>query len=332
MTAAVDLPSVAAALRDAPADANRASLAARIRAAIPFGVEVSPEAIFARADEAFRDRGSPLGPVRIGAFSVADLDRIAADWRSLDWRILPEEPRSAAENVALDEVLTERIAAGARRPTLRFWGWNEPAVVLGRCQSVVNEVDAEAAALRGMMVVRRFSGGGAMFVDPAGAITYSLILPESAVAGLTIRQSYEICDAWVVLALRRLGIDVHHVPVNDLACSLGKIGGAAQARRRGVVLHHATLAYAMDPTSMAAVLRVGREKLRDRGVPSAAKVVAPLTLQTAKPRTEIVAAMAEEFRSRYGGTADSLTDAEREETARLVREKYGTTTWTHEFA
>lgn len=332
MTAAVDLPSVAAALRDAPADASLASLAARIRAAIPFGVEVSPEAIFARATQAFLDRGSPPGPERIGAFSVADLDRIASDWRSLDWRILPEEPRSAAENVALDEVLTERIASGARRPSLRFWGWNQPAVVLGRCQSVANEVDADAAAARGMAIIRRLSGGGAMFVDPAGAITYSVILPESAVAGLTIRQSYEICDAWVVLALRQLGIDVHHVPVNDLACGLGKIGGAAQARRRGVVLHHATLAYSMDPTAMAAVLRVGREKLRDRGVPSAAKVVAPLTLQTAKKRTEIVAAMSEEFRTRYGGSADYVTETEREETAHLVQEKYGTTAWTHEFA
>ena len=65
-------------------------------------------------------------------------------------------------------------------------------------------------------------------------------------AGLTIRQSYEVCEAWVVRGLRQLGVDAHHVPINDIACSEGKIGGAAQARRKGVVLHHTTIAYDMD--------------------------------------------------------------------------------------
>ena len=114
------------------------------------------------------------------------------------------------------------------------------APVIGRCQSVANEVDAAAAAAMGVQVVRRLTGGGAMFLQPHGAITYSLYLPESAVTGLSIRQSYEVCEAWVVRGLRSLGVDAHHVPINDIACSEGKIGGGAGtalvAERRGGVV------------------------------------------------------------------------------------------------
>jgi lipoate-protein ligase A len=67
--------------------------------------------------------------------------------------------------MALDEVLTQRVGARERPPTLRFWPWAAPAVVLGRFQSVRNEVDEEAAREHGIRVVRRMTGGGAMFVE-----------------------------------------------------------------------------------------------------------------------------------------------------------------------
>jgi lipoate-protein ligase A len=216
-------------------------------------------------------------------------------------------------------------------PTLRFWRWTEPAVIIGRCQSVANEVDRGAAAAMGVRVVRRMTGGGAMFLQPHGAVTYSLYLPEAAVAGLTIRQSYEVCDAWVIRGLRELGVDAHHVPINDIACSGGKIGGAAQARRRGVVLHHTTLAYDMDPGEMVRVLRIGREKLKDKAVPSAAKRVSPLVRQTGLAREAIADHLFGSFRRRFGGTPDELTADELAAAEALVTTKYGHPEWTHEF-
>jgi lipoate-protein ligase A len=315
--------AIRAALAAAPPDSDPAALAARIRAAIPFGVELvgtTPHALAAAL-------AGPKPVQRIGAYTPADIDRLTESWRGLPWRILPEEPLSAVQNVALDEVLADRVAAGDRPPTLRFWGWAERAVVLGRCQSVANEVAPDAP----LAVARRMTGGGAMFVEPHGAITYSLYLPEAAVAGLTIRQSYEVCDAWVVRGLRSLGVDAHHVPVNDIACADGKIGGAAQARRRGVVLHHATLAYDMDPADMARVLRVGRAKLRDRGVASAAKTVSPLTRQSRLPRAAVVAALTRTFCDSYGGCADRLTPAEHAAAEALAAAKYGTAAWTRDF-
>jgi lipoate-protein ligase A len=204
-------------------------------------------------------------------------------------------------------------------------------VIIGRTQSVLNEVDAAAAAQMGVQVVRRMTGGGAMFLQPHGAVTYSLYLPESAVAGLSVRASYEVCEAWLIRGLRSLGVDAHHVPVNDIACSEGKIGGAAQARRGGAVLHHTTLAYDMDPGEMVRVLRIGREKLRDKATASAAKRVSPLVRQTGLGRAEIVAHLFGHFQGTFGGTVGELTAAELAAAERLVATKYGHPDWTHQF-
>ncbi len=343
------LAAVAAGLTGAPADLDVPALAARVRAAVPFGVELvgtSPEAVAVAVRRAVTGdpECGPLAPradgedrsrsdrtTFIGSFTTDEIDRLTAGWTALPWRLIPERPLPPAMNVALDEVLTDRVAKQERPPTLRFWRWSGQAVIIGRCQSVANEVDAAAAAGMGVQVVRRLTGGGAMFLQPHGAITYSLHLPESALAGLSIRRSYEVCDAWVVRGLRQLGVDAHHVPINDIACSEGKIGGAAQARRRGVVLHHTTLAYDMDPGEMVRVLRIGREKLKDKATPSAAKRVSPLVRQTGLPREAIVRHLFETFRATFGGELDEVTAEELAAAERLVAEKYANPAWTHEF-
>jgi lipoate---protein ligase len=330
------LEAIATALNGRPQDLDVAAFAAHVRAAIPFGVEMlgtTPEAIAVAVRRAIdgSDTVAPPAAERIGQFTAHDLERLTAPWKDLKWRLIPEAPQSPAWNVALDEVLTNRVALGQSPATLRFWRWSSPAIIIGRTQSVVNEVDAEAAAARGITVVRRMTGGGAMFLQPHGAITYSLYLPESAVAGLSIRASYEVCESWVIDGLRSLGVDAHHVPINDIACSEGKIGGAAQARRKGVVLHHTTMAYDMDPGEMVQVLRIGREKLRDKGTQSAAKRVSPLVRQTGLSREAIVERLFTNFQNRFGGVVSSVTDDELREAEEFVRTKYTNPEWTHEF-
>ena len=325
-----ELDAVAAALNGRPATLGVAALAAHVRAAVPFGVELvgtTPEEIAAAV------RAAVDAPVagHIGRFTPAEVARFTAGWADYPWRVLPERPLSPALNVALDEVLTDRLSKRLTPPTLRFWGWDAPAVVLGRTQSVANEVDADGAAALGVTVVRRISGGGAMFVQPRGAITYSLTLPDAALAGFSVRASYEVCDAWVVEALRSLGVDAHHVPINDIACADGKIGGAAQARRGGVVLHHTTIAYDLDNAEMARVLRIGRAKLRPKGTASAAKCVSPLARQTGLSREAVVEALRAGFVARYGGTASELSPDELAAAEALVVSKYGADAWTREF-
>lgn len=263
----------------------------------------------------------------IEAASLSE-DEIAR-WRALPWRLLPEMPRAPLLNMALDEVLTERVGSGLRPPTLRVWGWSAPCVVLGRFQSVRNEVDEGAAARAGVEIVRRISGGGAMFIEPGGAITWSLYAPEALARGMSFAESYRFFDAWVVDALRELGIDTWYEPLNDITSSGGKIGGAAQARRGGAVLHHTTMAYDMNVPLMLSILRIGKEKLSDKGVTSAERRVGPLRRQTDMSRAEIIAHMVRQFGQRFGLQADELTAEELTEAERRVRERFGTREWIH---
>jgi lipoate-protein ligase A len=260
----------------------------------------------------------------------AILDAVAgqeARWLGRDWKLIPAIPQRPLINMALDEVLTLRVGRGERPPTIRIWGWASKCIVIGRFQSVKNEVDEEAARANGVEIVRRISGGGAMFIEPEGAITYSIYAPDDMVKGLSFPESYAFFDAWVVDALRSLGVDAWYAPLNDIASSGGKIGGAAQARRGGAVLHHTTMAYQMNVPLMMSVLRIGKEKLSDKGIASADKRVGPLRQQTDLPREAIIDHITASFRGKYGLTVDSITDDEMAEAERLVETRFSTPKW-----
>lgn len=323
--------AISRSLIEAPADLTLEGWASRVRAAIPFGTPI-PTDLIPTIASAIRTSliSQRENPERIGSFTRAEVARRTRDWPTLPWRIIPPTPLSTAENLAIDEWLSDRVGRGESGPILRMWDWSESAIVLGRCQSLRNEVDLSEATSAGMTIGRRISGGGTMVIPPGGAITYSLYLPEDLVAGMSIRQSYEVCDAWVIIALRTLGIPAHHVPVNDLACPQGKIGGAAQARRRRTVLHHTTLAYDLDERLMARVLRIGRPRVSERSVTSAPKVVAPLTMLTSESREAVMARLIATFRDHYGGTEEPLHPEERAAIAPLAHDKYAGAEWIHD--
>lgn len=251
-------------------------------------------------------------------------------WRGIGWELISEEPLAPALHQAIEDVLTRRVGEGLRPPTLRFWAWAAPAVVIGRFQSVRNEVDEDAAREMGVRIVRRITGGGAMLVQPNKSITYSLYLPEHYVEGLSFADSYAALDSWVVEGLRELGVDAWYAPLNDITSSEGKIGGAAQARRSRAVLHHTTIAYDMSAGEMLRLLRIGKEKLSDKGITSAAKRVSPLRRQTDLPREAIVEHLTARFRQRFGLTDGALTSEELAVAEQLARERFGTDAWTHD--
>lgn len=251
-------------------------------------------------------------------------------WRDTRWSIIAEHDAPPEMHVALDEALLTSLQKGDRGPTLRFWGWSAPGVILGRFQSYRNEIDQVGATDLKLKVVRRLSGGGAMLVQPDMTITYSLYLRADMLDGMTIRDSYEFCDRWVVQALRGLGADVTYVPLNDIASNHGKVGGAAQARRPGVVLHHTTIAYQMKATDLVRALRIGREKISDKGIPSADKRVHPLGEQVKLPRRAIVNHLIEQFVAQFGGAPGSISAVEFNEAEKLLINRYGTEAWTME--
>ena len=304
------LADIDAAVTGLPVEADIATIAAAVRAALPEGAQLlgfTPESV-----------GTAVRRALI----------TAPGWRDFEWEIVRDEAVSPRMNLALDEVLTVRVGDGRRKPTLRIWEWDSSAVVIGSFQSLRNEVDPEGAARHGFDVVRRISGGGAMLMGAGSIITYSLYVPASLVAGMTFADSYAFLDDWVLEALRSLGIEATYQPLNDIASPHGKIGGAAQKRlANGGVLHHATLSYDMDGQVLTEVLRIGREKLSDKGTASAAKRVDPLRSQTGLPREAIIDRFVATFANRYGATPGHISDEEYAEAEALVEQKFGTDAW-----
>ncbi|AWB93978.1 lipoate--protein ligase family protein [Aeromicrobium chenweiae] len=250
-------------------------------------------------------------------------------WHDHHFELLHAGPQHPPAQMAIDEIVARQVGEGLRPPTLRVWEWASNAVIIGSFQSLSNEVDLEAAERHGATVVRRISGGGAMFVEPGNTITYSLYVPATLVEGLSFAESYAFLDAWVIRALRELGVDATYVPLNDIASPQGKIGGAAQKRlASGVVLHHVTMSYDMDAAKMLDILRIGREKLSDKGTVSAAKRVDPIRSQTGLSREDVVEAMLEHFRQSYGLTEVEIDAATLEEAAALAESKYLDPAWT----
>jgi lipoate-protein ligase A len=236
-------------------------------------------------------------------------------------------PLPAHVQVALEEVLLGRLIAGRRGPTLRFWEWAEPALVLGSHQVLANEVDVEAAATLGFTVARRASGGGTMIVEPGRTITYSLLAPEWLVAGLSFVDSFAVLDAWAVDCLRGLGVPAGYRPINDIVSPEGKIGGAAQARRRGHVLHHTAIAYAMDTAIVPRLIRVGRERVSPLGVRSADRTVSPLGRWLDLGRDEVVAALAGCFAATHDARPGELLPDELAEARALAAARYASPEW-----
>ncbi|NLA56486.1 MAG: lipoate--protein ligase family protein [Corynebacterium humireducens] len=295
-------------------------------------VSETTEELQARLDRAlagFEDLALHGFSTRDVAVAVKRAVSGGTDFTDHEWRIIRPGPLPTQVNVALDEVMLNQVAAGERGPTLRFWEWEDRATVIGSYQSYVNEVDPAGVEKHGIEVVRRISGGGAMFMEGGNCITYSLYVPESLVAGLSYEDSYAYLDQWVLGALARHGVNAWYEPINDITSDGGKIGGAAQKRRRGAVLHHATMSYDIDADKMMEVLRIGKVKLASKGLRSAKKRVDPLRRQTGASREEIIATMAEEFTNRYGAEPASLTEEDLAAAHALVAEKFGTEAWTH---
>jgi lipoate---protein ligase len=300
------IEDIDAAVNGLPVESDATTIAAAVRAALPEGAQLlgfTPEAV-----------GTAVRRALV----------TAPGWDDFDWEIVHEKAVSPRMNLALDEVLTARVGEGRRRPTLRIWEWDQSAVVIGSFQSYRNEVDPEGAARHGFDVVRRISGGGAMLMAAGQIITYSLYVPASLVQGMTFADSYAFLDDWV------LGIDAVYQPLNDIASSSGKIGGAAQKRlANGGVLHHATLSYDIDGQTMTEVLRIGREKLSDKGTTSAAKRVDPLRSQTGLTRAEIIDRFIATFRSLTHAEDGAITADEYADAEALVESKFATDAWLH---
>jgi lipoate-protein ligase A len=171
------------------------------------------------------------------------------------------------------------------------------------------------------------SGGGTMLCEPGRTITYSLYVPATIVSGLSFRESYAALDAWAVRSFVALGVPASYREINDIISPRGKIAGAAQARRRGFILHHTTIAHAMDPALLPRLIRIGRERLSDRGVRSADKAVSPLSWFTSLDCAGVARNLEQSFVADFNARRKDVSREELTAAQELVATKYGTAGW-----
>ncbi|MDR0554612.1 MAG: lipoate--protein ligase family protein [Treponema sp.] len=181
------------------------------------------------------------------------------------FRLLNTGYHTCFYNLGLDDALLEGVIRGASPPVLRFYGWNPPAVSVGYFQGLEEEVDLAACAERGVDVIRRVTGGGAVFHNRE--LTYSMVMPAThPLAGESILDSYRILCRGILRGFALLGLDAEFAPINDIICGGKKISGNAQTRRQGALLQHGTILLQNDVEFMFSLLKTPQEKLKGRHI------------------------------------------------------------------
>jgi len=242
------------------------------------------------------------------------------------WRFLRYEANDAATNMALDDAIAEAVKFRIAGPTIRFYGWEPAAVSIGRFQDLEEVVDMEQCQKLGVDVVRRSTGGGAVFHDSGKEVTYSVICPEEMMPQ-DINEAYREIGGWVVNALKLIGIDSTFEPINDVMVNGKKISGSAQSRRQGIFLQHGTLMFDLDRIRMFSVLRVPPEKSRAQGLEAPAERVTSVREQKKVPWEFVVAAMANAFIMNKQWYIGDLTQDELARAELISRERYSNADW-----
>jgi lipoate-protein ligase A len=236
--------------------------------------------------------------------------------------------------MGLDEALLNSVAEGRSLPTLRFYGWEPPAVSIGYFQGLHEEVDVDACRAAGVDVVRRITGGGAVFHHYE--VTYSIVLPLShQLARPNILDSYRLLLGGIIDGLALLGIEAEFAPINDIVTGGKKISGNAQTRKRGCILQHGTILLDVEADLMFSLLKVPQEKAKGKLIEDVKQRVTSVR-HFFKNRSqtpifeETVDALKQGFASalELSLVSSRPDEAELAEARRLADEKFGSLHWT----
>jgi lipoate-protein ligase A len=235
-------------------------------------------------------------------------------------------PLVPAYGLALEEALFDSVRHRGE-DTLRLWV-NDRAVIIGRSQSIAAEVNLDEAKKLAIPVLRRISGGGAVYHYP-GNLNVSLFLKDGRPLG-GVAQTFRSCGEAIARSLAELTITAWE---NSLFLNEKKIGGAAQARRGNALLYHTTLLVEPDKVPMERLLRAVHGDYHPIGVPSRSHPTTTIAEATGKTFSleeighRIVTQLCKLLRrSTY---ERSLTKQERAHAQKLTTEKYESVEWNH---
>ena len=254
------------------------------------------------------------------------------------WRMLELQTDNAYMNMSIDEAIMAARIAEKVPNTLRFYRWNPSSISFGKNQNPEAEVYVENCRRLGVDLVRRVSGGGTVYHDFEGEVTYSVVAKVEDLGSADVTSVYAKIYEAIKDALRLLGItadfgtgDAKNCP--NMTVSGKKISGSSQSISRAVVLQHGTVLRKVDLPKMFTLL-----KLRNVDCAQAADIAKRkiTSIQDelghgVEPET-VANALLQGFRAmmRIQLEKASLTPFEINLSNTLCKEKYATPEWNFE--
>lgn len=205
---------------------------------------------------------------------------------------------------------------------------NEPSIIIGKNQNTIEEINAQYVQEKGIHVVRRLSGGGAVYHD-LGNLNFSFITKDDGQSFHNFRKFTEP----VVRALNELGVECELTGRNDIQVGERKISGNAQFMTRGRMFSHGTLLFDSEIEHVVSALKVNPEKIQSKGTKSIRSRVANISEFLREPLTM------EEFRRQlllriFGMEPEAvpqykLTEADWEKIYEISKERYQNWDWNY---
>ncbi len=230
------------------------------------------------------------------------------------------------ENMATEEYLLMTVT----EPAVMLWR-NEPAVIIGKNQNAGENVNFEFTRANGIKVVRRLTGGGAVFHD-LGNVNYTFIVPESDAP-----DSFSDFSKPIIKALKGLSVNADASGRNDLLADGRKFSGTARCgydrKDKGrVIMHHGTLLFSADMSGLSGALVTDPEKAKSKGIKStAARVVNLCTLLPEEYKNMDAEAFMKYLEDFFAGTdgvkVQSFSPEARAQIKALAKEKYASEDW-----
>jgi len=245
------------------------------------------------------------------------------------WRFIDYSSDDPYMNLAIEETMARSILEKNSPNALRVW--QHPLIVSVGCnQRVEKEVNVDYCKQKGIKIVRRLSGGGAVYQD-SGNLNYSLYIDTNKFRSFKDPiESYSYLCRGLIIALKLLGLEAEFKPVNDIVIGKRKISGNAQHQLHNVLIHHGTLLIDLNFENLENALRVSTEKLRDKNASSVRDRVTTIKreLGTTIPVSIVKNAVRRGYQEALGVEfQDSKLTPEELEMARELQKKYSSPEW-----
>ncbi|AUS88267.1 lipoate--protein ligase [Lysinibacillus capsici] len=226
-------------------------------------------------------------------------------------------------NLAIEEYLLKTMDV-EKEPVLLFY-INQPSIIIGKNQNTIEEINTDYVEDNGIIVVRRLSGGGAVYHD-LGNLNFSFITNDDGDSFM----NYKKFTQPVVDALAKMGVNAELSGRNDILAEGRKVSGNAQFSTKGRMFSHGTLMFDTEIDAVVSALKVKKDKIESKGIKSIRSRVANIS-EFLKEQMTVEEFRLEILKSIFGGEENiryyELTEDDWANIHKLSEERYQTWEW-----